>query len=174
MKLQDVGKNFPPFDKPAGEAAYLISTGKFEKYVQPYNAPVPDLKWFAQAGDAIEDVSYPPSICYSCGTCGSKGRISGPNAAAQVVRHCLVAESCPGPVAAEYARLRAAYLKRYPVKVKPVNSPTTLRPWEKFKDPRSAADIVHDNVVAEALGWKSPEALRDEALKVADLAARMK
>ena len=26
MKLIDVAKNFPPFDKPAGEAAYLIST----------------------------------------------------------------------------------------------------------------------------------------------------
>jgi hypothetical protein len=174
MKLRDIEGRFPPFDKPAGEAAYLLSTNKFVKYETPYNAPVPDLKWFAQAGDAIEDVSYPPSICYSCGTCGSKGRISGPNAAAQIVRHCMVAESCPGPVAVQYAAMRAAYLKKYPVKAKPLVAPTSLRPWEKFKDPRSASDIVRDNVVAASLGHKSPDVLQQEALAWADVAARSK
>ena len=79
MKLQDVEKKFPPFDKPAGEAAYLISTGKFEKYVPPYNAPVPDLKWFAQAGDAIEDIGGAPRALGRAlpGVAGDEGLVGG-------------------------------------------------------------------------------------------------
>ena len=173
MKLQDIEKKFPPFDKPAGEAAYLLSTKKFVKYEMPYNAPVPDLKWFAQPGDPIDDTQWPPFIGYSCGTCGSKGRFAGPNATAQVVRHCMVAETCPDTVSVEYSKLRTAHLARHKKKTEAAKSIRPKRDANGFIDPRSATDIIRDNVIAAALGMKSPEVLRQEALKVAELAARM-
>jgi hypothetical protein len=176
MKLQDIEKKFPPFDKPAGEAAYLISTRRFEKYETPYNPKTPDLQWHVQIGDRVDDMQYPPSLGYKCGACGSLGRISGPNATAQIVRHCLIAESVPEHIAAEYTRLRAAYLKKYPTKVKFNTAPAKRDKDGKliFKDPRSAADIARDNVVAAQLGLKSSEVLLAEAQQAAALAARMK
>jgi hypothetical protein len=175
MRIQDVEHKFGPFDKSSAEGAYLISTGKFEKYVPPYNAPVPDLKWFAAPGERIEDTQWPPFIGYSCGVCGSKGRISGPSSTAQTVRHCLIAESVPEDVAARFNELRADYLKRFPTKKKaaaPVELGANGLP--KFKDTRSAAEIQRDSLVAASLGLKSGEQLKQEAIAAAQQAARLK
>lgn len=176
MKLQDIEKKFPPFDKSAGEAAYLIGTGRFEKYNPPFQPKAPDLQWHVQVGDQVDDMQYPPCLGYKCGVCGSLGRISGPNATAQIVRHCLISESVPEHIAAEYTRVRAAYLKKYPTRAK-FNTAPARRDANgrlKFVDPRSPADIARDNEVADRLGLKTGDALREDCLRVAALAARMK
>lgn len=155
MLIRDVEQKFPAFHKPAGEAAYLISTGKFEKCEAPLTPKTyPEMKWAVRDGDPVDDMAYPPSIFYSCGACGNPGRISGPSATAQIIRHCGVAESVPEHIAAEYTKRRAAYLKRYPVKPK-VAAPAPKRDSNGnviFTDTRSAADKAFDQGAAAHYG----------------------
>lgn len=170
MLIQDKDQKFPPFHEAAAKAAYLIDTGKFVAYVEPYRAPVPDCKFFAAPGERLEDTQWPPFIAYSCGTCGSKGRISGPSSTAQIIRHCLTAQPIPEDVCREFTRLRADYLKRFPVKKKAPKKPDA----NGFVDPRSDVEIRRDNLVAASLGLKSPEQLQQEAIAAAQQAARLK
>ncbi len=107
MKIQDIEKKYPPFDKSAGEAAYLIATGKFEA-VQSTPKPAPNLQWNAQPGRFIQDYECPPLLIHSCATCGHRGYTEstiGTAHSTTVVRHCGIAESCPDDVAEKYLRL---------------------------------------------------------------------
>ncbi len=107
MKIQDIERKHPPFDKSAGEAAYFISTGKFAA-VQSAPKPAPNLTWGAQPGRFIQDYECPPLLVHSCSTCGTKGYTESQVGTAHktiVVRHCGVAETCPEDVAAVYLRL---------------------------------------------------------------------
>ncbi len=107
MRIQDVAKKFPPFDKSAGEAAYLIQTGKFAA-VEQAPKPAPNLQWQAQQGRFIQDYECPPLVIFSCSTCGAKGYTESQTGTAHkttVVRHCGVVETCPDDVAAVYSRV---------------------------------------------------------------------
>jgi hypothetical protein len=157
MKLQDIEKKFPPFDKPSGEAAYLLDTGKFVQYVEPTLEIKPNLVWAVKPGPRVEDYEYPPFIRYGCTKCGQAAMVSGPNATAQHVRHCGLVEPVPVHIAAQFKEMRGKYLARS--KRKPVQEQL------KFNDPTNpgkfgdAKDQRRDQLIADSLGYKPREVL---------------
>jgi hypothetical protein len=162
MKLQDIEKKFPPFDKPSGEAAYLLETGKFIRYQEPTTPETkPNLQWAAKRGARVDDYEYPPSVYYNCSKCGSKGEISGPNTTAHLVRHCGLVEPVPAEVAARFKKLRENYLSRSKKK--------NLMP---VPGGNLALDKQRDAAVAKALGYKPREILIAESMAAASASVK--
>jgi len=149
MKLQDIEKKFPPFDKSAGEAAYLLSTKKFVRYVETPTPEqlIPTLVWAVKPGPRVDDYEYPPYIHYSCGKCGMATMSSGPNAAAQLVRHCGIVETVPEHIAEKFREMRGKYWERSKKKQPP-------QPGSN-----KAVDARLDQLVADSLGYKPREVL---------------
>ena len=148
MLIQDIEKKFPPFHEPAAKAAYLIETGKFVRYVEtPTPDLYPNLVWAVKPGPRVDDYEYPPYIHYSCGKCGMATMSSGPNAAAQLVRHCGVVEPVPEHIAVKFKDMRDKYWSRSKKKQPP-------QPGSN-----KAVDTRRDQLVAESLGYKPREVL---------------
>ena len=148
MKLRDIEGRYPPFDKPAGEAAYLIETGRFVKYVETQTPELyPVLVFAVKPGPRVDDYEYPPFIHYSCGKCGMATMSSGPNAAAQFIRHCGVVDQVPTDIATKFDEMRDKYWARSKKKQPP-------QPGSN-----KAVDARRDQLVAQSLGYKPLEVL---------------
>lgn len=112
MKIQDVESKFPPFDKPSGEAQYLISTGKFVAYQAPkpssVRTPV-ESQWHVKQG--AQGGLYPPYIFAQCPNCGSNTTYEGDSPEQLQLRHCrpVRVDRCPTDVAEQYLRAKKAH-----------------------------------------------------------------
>jgi hypothetical protein len=158
MKIQDVARKHPAFDKPAGEAEYLIRTGQFVKAEIPTeSAPIPNLQFAVREGRfAGIDYQYPDYIFFSCSTCGLKGTVERPSDGFRI-RHCGVAQEIPSHIRQEYERRMANYKSR------------------SRKPPQSKVDDrVTDPRILSHFGLKTKEQLVAQTRADIELASRGK
>lgn len=172
MKIIDIAKKHPPFDKPDGEAAWLISQGGFVEYVEPtFNDPIkpaPILIWWVAAGVREGDFIHPPALWYRCPACGNKGFTSSHIGTAHKtakVFHCgLKGVVCPDEVQQEYVREFAKWDARHSVawKRRQAAAAKAAKQGPGF-DAGNPNHVMPLTPAQRALGMKTHEELLDTA-----------
>jgi hypothetical protein len=126
MKIQDVGLKHPPFDVATPQAEYMISTGQFVKYSDPF-APVRQPSVITFGLLESPDPFTPPAITHSCSGCTLTGYTSSAKGTAHkaVIQHCGQ-NSLPGPEVAE------AYVKAFKAFSRSKDEPQPAQPKKIF------------------------------------------
>jgi hypothetical protein len=175
--IQDVSRKHSPFDKPDGEAEYLIRTGQFVRYeaktFEPPK-PAPVLIWSVKEGARIADYQHPPYLYAQCPACGNKWwtepspTSAGNSHTSLKIYHCgQRAVMCPTAVAAEYLNRFAAWKARskkqpIPVAIAEVSGLGKISPHTPDAISRLAGVKSSKELAMEAAAAAQPRVLANE------------